>query len=370
MTSRLGSSVEYTVLALPRYSSCRFSMESPSNELAPAETQVLIGNADPIRIAIERCGERRTGKPGQVIVLAQVRGDQMLETRVVEPGQQTRGRAGVEVSELARNPLLERKRVIAVGKQVEIVIALEHQRVAAGEARFDVRSGYAKIGQNAQPPVPVGADELHRLARVVRHGKGPDFYIANLEHIVAVETVYVRQDRETLRDHCQRAESEPYGCSEPRRERRDAADMIGMLVRDDDRGNGLGRDADPREPRDRVPDAEPAIDQHPRRADLDQQAIAFAAAAQRRETHAASARRGRSARGRGHLSWSCSSARILSLLAVRSATPAGSWTVTTLAGSACVTTTRYCSGFSLSSVFQNWSLSSHPFCLASRSGLA
>src|SRR6266436_6333059 len=124
MTSRLGSSVEYTVLALPRYSSSRFSMESPSNELAPAETQVLIGNADPIRIAIERCGERRPGEPGQVVVLAQVRGDQMLE----------------------------RKRVIAVGKQVEIVIALEHQRVAAGEARLDVRSGYAKIGQNAQPP--------------------------------------------------------------------------------------------------------------------------------------------------------------------------------------------------------------------------
>ena len=136
----------------------------------------------------------------------------------------------------------------------------------------------------------------------MRHGKGPDFYIANLEHIVAVETVYVRQDRETLRDHCQRAESEPYGCSEPRRERRNAADVIGMLVRDDDRGNGLGRDTDPCEPRDRVPDAEAAVDQHPRRADLDQQAIAFAAAAQRRETHAVSARRRRSARGRDHLS--------------------------------------------------------------------
>src|SRR5438046_7204334 len=155
MTSMLGSSVAYTVLALPRYSSCRFSMESPSDELAPSEPQLLIRNADPLRFAIERCGERRTGEPGQIVVLAQVRGDQMLETRIVEPGQQTRGRAIVEVSEFARDALLERKRIIAVGKEVEIVIALEHQRVAAREARLDIGSGYAKIGQNAQTPATI-----------------------------------------------------------------------------------------------------------------------------------------------------------------------------------------------------------------------
>src|SRR5207247_10300955 len=118
MTSRLGSSVEYTVLALPRYSSCRFSMESPSNELAPAETQVLIGNADPIRIAIERCGERRTGEPGQVVVLAQVRGDQMLETRVVEPGQQARGRAVGGMAEVARDQPPVRQRASASAQVV------------------------------------------------------------------------------------------------------------------------------------------------------------------------------------------------------------------------------------------------------------
>src|SRR2546425_4315220 len=302
MTSMLGSSVAYTVLALPRYSSCRFSMESPSDELAPTEPELLIRDANPLRIAIERCSERRTGEPGQVVVLAQVRGDQMLETRIVEPGQQTRGRAIVEVPESARDALLERKRIIAVGKQVEIMIALEHQRVAAGEARLDVGSGYAEIGQNAQPPATVGADELHRLARVVRYGKRPDFDIADLEYVVAVETIHVRQGSEALRDRFQRAESEPYRCSEPRRKRRDPADVIGMLVRDDDRGNGLGRDTDPRESRDRVPEPEAAVDQQPRRADLDQPAIAFAAAPQRRETHAALARCGRSARERGHLS--------------------------------------------------------------------
>src|SRR3989442_11756965 len=138
MTSMLGSSVAYTVLALPRYSSCRFSMESPSDELAPTEPELLIRDADPLRIAIERCSERRTGEPGQVVFLAQMRGDQMLETRIVEPGQQACRRAVVEVSELARDALLEGKRVVAVGKQVEIVIALEHQRVAAREARLDV----------------------------------------------------------------------------------------------------------------------------------------------------------------------------------------------------------------------------------------
>src|SRR6266446_10282235 len=260
MTSRLGSSVAYTVLALPRYSSCRFSMESPSNELAPAEPELLIGDTDPVRIAIERRGQRRAGERGQIVVLAQVRGDQMLETQVVEPGQQARGRAIVEVSEFARDALLQRKWIIAVGKQVEIVIALEHQRVAAREARLDVRRRYPEIGQNAQSPASVGADELHGLARVVRYGKGPDFDIPNLEHVVAVETVHARQGREALRDRFQRAESEPHRCSEPRRKRRHAADVVRMLMRDDDRGNALGRDADPRETCDRVPDAEAAVD--------------------------------------------------------------------------------------------------------------
>src|SRR5712691_4566201 len=125
-------------------------MTLPSDELAPTEAQVLIGDADPVRVAVERSGERRAGEARQVVLLAQVRGDQMLETRVVEPGQQARGGVIVEVSELARDALLERKRVVAVGKQVEIVIALEHQRIAARKARLDVRGGYAQIGQDAQ----------------------------------------------------------------------------------------------------------------------------------------------------------------------------------------------------------------------------
>ena len=87
------------------------------------------------------------------------------------------------------DPLLQRPRIVAAGQHVEIVIALEHQRVAAAQARFDVARRHADVGQHAEPMLTVADDELHRLARIVRHGKRPHFERADRERVVAVEAV-------------------------------------------------------------------------------------------------------------------------------------------------------------------------------------
>ena len=69
------------------------------------------------------------------------------------------------------DPVLECARIVAPLQQAEIVVALEHQRVAAGQARLDIRRRHPEVGQHAQFPRAVGDHELHGLARVVRHRK-------------------------------------------------------------------------------------------------------------------------------------------------------------------------------------------------------
>ena len=97
-----------------------------------------------------------------------MRGDDVTQPRRVERGEQRRRGLVVQVSEPARDALLERPWIVAVFEHAEIVIAFEHQRVAAGEARFDVARRRPDVGQHAEPMRAVAEDELHRLTRVVR----------------------------------------------------------------------------------------------------------------------------------------------------------------------------------------------------------
>jgi hypothetical protein len=68
------------------------------------------------------------------------------------------------------------------------------------------------------------------------------------------------------------------GCHAWRR-RRNAADVVGVLVGDEYRVERRRREAQAAEALLRVANAEPAIDQDPRAPRLDDEAIAFAAAA-------------------------------------------------------------------------------------------
>ena len=62
--------------------------------------------------------------------------------------------------------------------------------------------------------------------------------------------------------------------------------MIRVLVGDEDCVEVVGDEADPREPRRRVLYAKAAVDEHARAAGFDDEPVALAAAAERREAHA------------------------------------------------------------------------------------
>jgi len=141
-------------------------------------------------------------------------------------------------------------------------------------------------------PRSVVADhELHGLARIVRHRKGPDFEIADSETVVTVESVDVVHAGETLADDAERAEGEPDRNVVARGEGRHAAHMIGVLVRDDHRRKRFRRDADSREAPGGIAHPESAVDQDARRAGFDHEPVALAAAADRCEAHQSPIRR-------------------------------------------------------------------------------
>src|SRR6185437_1831080 len=160
--------------------------------------------------------------------------------------------------------------------------------------------------------------------------------ITDHQRIVAVEAVDARKALEAARHRRQRAECQPHADVVARGKCRYAADVIGMLVRDEDRADRTWLDADPREARRAVAHTESAVDHHARSARLDDEAIALAARADGREAHQRPPRAGgagmRGARGDGrrtsarieqgavwracsevdYLSWSFSNPRILS----------------------------------------------------------
>src|SRR5262249_37447008 len=143
---------------------------------------------------------------------------------------------------------------------------------------------------------------------------------------------------------------------------RHAVGMIGVLVRDENRGQVFGQETESQEARGGVAHTKPAIDHHARAVGLDNECIAFAAAAEGCEAHLSTnvESRGRSEpRVAHHFNCSFNSERIFSPVGPLSGVPFASCTVTRLRGSASATTIRYCSGFSVLS-FQNISFDRNP----------
>src|SRR5437764_330012 len=66
------------------------------------------------------------------------------------------------MAERPRDALLQPPRVGAAPQHLEVVVALEHQGVAAGERLLDVRGGRSDIGEHPKARGAVREHELHR----------------------------------------------------------------------------------------------------------------------------------------------------------------------------------------------------------------
>ena len=132
----------------------------------------------------------------------------------------------------------------------------------------------------------VTADELHRLARVMRHRERSNLDGIDCERVMGIETVHLGQAGKALGHRRERTESQPHGGLITCGKRRDPTHVVVVLVGHDDGVDGFRLHADARKSRNGVADTESAVDQDARSARLDQQTIAFAAAAETGEAHA------------------------------------------------------------------------------------
>lgn len=254
-------------------------------QVAPVEALFLIGDADPGGGAVEGGGEGGSGQRRGVVVLAEVGGDEVLQLAGVEGREQGGGSGVFEMAEASGDAALEVRRIVALTQHGLVIIAFEHQRVAAGQHPFDMGRCAAKIGRHAEAAPAIGKNELDGFGRVVGNGKGMDFEIADGERLVAVDEFELRQFAAPGQCRGERAVRDPDGKLVAGGETDDAADVVAVLVGDDDAGEGFRLAAEAGQPEARFARAEAAIEQEPRRTGFDEQGIAAAAAAQRGEAH-------------------------------------------------------------------------------------
>src|SRR5205823_7415390 len=119
--------------------------------VAPVEAVVLRREADPGRRAAERGGEALAHELRLVVLLREMRADDVLQLRAVERAEEARGVLVVEMAERAADALLEPARVGAAPEHLAVIVALEDQRVEAAERLLDVARADADVGDDAKP---------------------------------------------------------------------------------------------------------------------------------------------------------------------------------------------------------------------------
>ena len=181
-------------------------------------------------------GQRSPCQLRAIVTIAQVRRKDVLQSAAVERGQQLCRLGVIHVSEAAGDALLERGWIVAVLEQVRVVVALYEQGFTAAQAQPDVRGRVTDIGEHTQSQCAVTEDELSRLTRIVRHRIGHNENISDCKCSVPLDQPKINLGIEQPLQPAVRPRGHPGGKRVFARETRYAADMIVVLMRDDDGG--------------------------------------------------------------------------------------------------------------------------------------
>ena len=161
-------------------------------------------------------------------------------------------------------------------QHVCVMVALDHQAVAAIEHFDHMRRNTTGIGQHPKVPLAITQNELSRLTRIVWNREGLNLQITQRKGRVTVEYPQIQLSRQIARHagtvthmHSERT---------ARRRARYTADVIAMLMGDEDRIQILRGQPQPRQAHYQFARTKAAVDQNPCSPTLDNQGIALAAA--------------------------------------------------------------------------------------------
>ena len=185
----------------------------------------------------------------------------------------------VQVAETGRDPGFQRLRVRSALQQLEIVIALDRERVAPFESLVHVCGHMTGIREQTEPPAARDEHELAGFARIVRDRIGLHGHAAEVELTMAAERLELR----VAPERTGRPQRHPHGRVVSARKRIDALGVIAMLVRHEQRRDVTRLSINGTQTLLNRLTRQAAIDHEQRRPELYEQSIAAAAAAERRE---------------------------------------------------------------------------------------
>lgn len=193
----------------------------------------------------------------------------------------------------APDPGLERSRIRPAGEHALIVIAFKHQAITRCQHRFDMLGRASQIGKDTQSYDTIGKNKLRRLPCIMRDGERRDLKVTDGKTRMMIDQPDPRSIlRAGLRRHRtgsrQRAVRHPQRNLVLARQARGAADVIPMLMGNDDGVDFRWHDPEPFQPALDLANAETAIKQdagdRPAGMRFDNQGITFATRTERGET--------------------------------------------------------------------------------------
>src|SRR5437879_1987244 len=218
---------------------------------------------------------------GIIVVFGKMRQHQIARARVETFGiGEKRADALIrEMAGAAHHALLDVPGIRADLEHLHIVIRFEHEAIAIAQVLLDQLGHVTEIGHQGELHAGSAEGEAERVDGVVGNAKRRDFDIANAEAVAglneldALESPRVALGKKTQRFGMSFG-GEIYGGAPGGQQRGETADMIRMLVRDDDAVEAIDRTRQGGKPPQRCALSQPRIHQQARPGSLEQGAIA------------------------------------------------------------------------------------------------
>jgi len=212
-----------------------------------------------------------------IVVFAQVAKDECIDGRIKIGAYEIANHVVRQVPFAAHHALLDGPRVGADLEHFEIVIRFQHQQIHAAQMELDGVRDVAQVGYQTYFNALRAKTEAHRINRIVRNCKAVDFDIAHRKRSAGLEAIQARREL-APGDRGRREASNEDRHRELARERNQTADVIGMLMCDQDRVQHFRIFVDAGEAGQDVALAETGVNQNARFFGADEGGVSRAAA--------------------------------------------------------------------------------------------
>ncbi len=175
------------------------------------------------------------GNPGRIVGFAQVSQNDLAQIRMYDSGQQFSGGIIGQVAFAAADALFQMPGIRSVHKHRHIMIGFYQQQVAALETFRHQPGGNTQIGGHADAQAVAGKGESNGVGGIVGEGKRVDVETGKLETHAGLKVMPGGQMAQSVLDGAMRGRRQMDRQIEPPGQNADPANMIRMLVGDEDR---------------------------------------------------------------------------------------------------------------------------------------